>query len=106
MALLCLEYKACSIPYFMDEMRPYELRPILKKANMTVRNDWEIARQIMYVTAQSHSAKRLKPTSIMQFPWDNESKNQPKVKMTKELRDRMIREMEAAKENLIKNHII
>ena len=108
MSLLCLEYKVCSISYFMDDMKFYELSPILKNLNVSVKNDWEIARQISYIIAQSQSTKKIKPSDIMQFPWDEGYKNRPKkdVKITKEMRDRMIKEMEANKELLIKNHII
>lgn len=109
MSLLCLEYKVCSIPYFMDNMRYYELKPILKNLNLSVKNHWEIARQICYAVVQSQSSKKIKPSDIMQFPWDKDYKESPRmqnVKMTKELKDKMIREMEANKELLIKNHII
>lgn len=108
MSLLCLEYKVCSISYFMEDLKYYELKPILKNLNVSVKNDWEIARQVSYIIAQSQSTKKIKPSDIMQFPWDEGYKNRPKkdVKITKELRDRMIMEMEANKELLIKNHII
>lgn len=108
MSLLCLEYKVCSISYFMEDMKYYELKPILKNLNVSVKNDWEIARQICYIIAQSQSTKKIKPSDIMLFPWDEGYKNRPKkdVKLTKELRDRMIKEMEANKELLIKNNII
>ena len=92
----------------MDDMRCYELKPIIAKLNVSVKNDWEIARQICYSVTQSQSTKKIKPSDIMQFPWDEGYKNRPKkdVKLTKEMRDRMIREMEANKDLLIKNHII
>ena len=93
----------------MDDMKFYELSPILKNLNVSVKNDWEIARQISYIIAQSQSTKKIKPSDIMQFPWDEGYKNKPRmqdVKVTKEMRDRMIKEMEANKELLIKNHII
>lgn len=92
----------------MDDMKFYELSPILKNLNVSVKNDWEIARQLSYIFAQSQSTKKIKPSDIMQFPWDEDYKNRPKkdVKITKEMRDRMIREMEANKELLIKNNII
>ena len=108
MSLLCLEYKVCSISYFMDNMRYYELKPILKNLNVSVKNDWEIGRQICYIIAQSQSTKKIKHSDIMQFPWDEGYKNRPKkdVKITKEMRDRMIMEMEANKELLIKYNII
>lgn len=109
MSLLCLEYKVCSIHYFLDGMKYYELKPILKNLNVSVKNDWEIARQISYIIAQSQSTKKIKPSDIMHFPWDDGYKKSPRmqnVKITKEMRDRMIREMEANKELLIKNNII
>lgn len=92
----------------MDDMKFYELSPILKNMNVSVKNDWEIARQISYIIAQSQSTKKIKPSDIMHFPWDKGYNNRPKkdVKITKELRDRMIKEIEANKELLIKNHII
>lgn len=92
----------------MDDMKFYELSPILKNLNVSVKNDWEIARQISYIIAQSQSTKKIKPSDIMLFPWDKGYKNRPKkdVKITKELRDKMIKEMEANKELLIKNNII
>ena len=92
----------------MDDMKFYELSPILKNMNVSVKNDWEIARQISYIIAQSQSTKKIKPSDIMHFPWDEGYNNRPKkdVKITKELRDRMIKEMEANKELLIKNNII
>lgn len=93
----------------MDDMKFYELSPILKNMNVSVKNDWEIARQISYIIAQTQSTKKIKPSDIMQFPWDEGYKKSPRmqnVKITKEMRDRMIREMEANKELLIKNNII
>lgn len=93
----------------MDNIRYYELKPILKNLNVSVKNDWEIARQISYIIAQSQSTKKIKPSDIMQFPWDKDYKDKPRmqdVKVTKEIKEKMIREMEANKDLLIKNHII
>lgn len=93
----------------MDDMKFYELSPILKNMNVSVKNDWEIARQISYIIAQTQSTKKIKPSDIMQFPWDEGYKKSPRmqnVKITKEMRDRMIRELQANKELLIKNNII
>ena len=109
MSLLCLGYKVCSISYFMEDMKYYELKPILKNLNVSVKNDWEIARQICYSVTQSQSTKKIKPSDIMLFPWDKDYKNKPRmqdVKVTKEIKEKMIREMEANKDLLIKNHII
>lgn len=40
---------------------------------MKNRNSWEQARIIAYITAQCNSSKKLKPTDIMQFTWDEET---------------------------------
>ena len=93
----------------MDDMQRWELKPILDNLNLAVKNDWEIARQLMYVQSQTHTTKRMKPADIMQFPWDEGYKAKPKmadVKMTKALRQKMIDEMERNKQLLINNHII
>lgn len=90
----------------MDNMKFYELSPILKNLNVSVKNDWEIARQLSYIIAQTQSTKKIKPSDIMQFPWDKGYRPKKDVKVTKEMRDLMIREIETNKELLIKNHII
>ena len=93
----------------MDDMKYYELKPILKNLNVSVKNDWEVARQICYTIVQSQSKRKLKPSDIMQFPWEKDYKDKPRmqdVKVTKEMKEKMIREMETNKELLIKNHII
>lgn len=105
MSLLCIEYKVCSLPYFMDKMQPYEINAITDKLNLSVRNDWEICRQICYTFAQINSRKRLKPSDIMKFPWEEEKKNKhyrKPQKVTKEIKERMIREMELNKEKILK----
>lgn len=109
MGLLCLEYRAVTIPYFLDEMQEYELKPIISKLNLCVKNDWEICRNIMYSVIQSQSTKKIKPSSIMVFPWDNNNGKQHVNKtkeLTKEMKDKMIQQMEMNKELLLKNHII
>ena len=108
MSLLCLEYKVCSIHYFMDNMRYYELKPILKNLNVSVKNDWEIARQISYIIAQSQSTKKIKPSDIMQFPRDEGYKNRPTkaVKTTTETTATIIKDMDANKASLITNNTI
>lgn len=93
----------------MEDMKYYELKPILKNLNVSVKNDWEIGRQICYIIAQSQSTKKIKPSDIMHFPWDEGYKKSPRmqnVKITKEIKEKMIKEMEANKELLIKNNII
>lgn len=54
-------------------MQMYELEPLISNLHKKDRNSWEQARMIAYVIAQCNSTKKLKPTDIMQFTWDEES---------------------------------
>lgn len=74
MVLFVLEYKVCSLDYFMDKMSFYEVRTLAKNLHRSVRWGWEMTREIAFVTAQVNSTKRLKPSDIMQFEWDNNNK--------------------------------
>lgn len=76
MVLFVLEYKVCSMEYFMDKMSFYEVRTLAKNLHRSVRWGWEMTREIAFVTAQVNSTKRLKPSDIMQFEWDNNKKNE------------------------------
>lgn len=76
MSILCMEYKACSIGYFLDEMRDYEVMPIMESLNYCVRNDWEMTREVMWSNLQAMSSKKLKPKDIMRFPWEDGGKVQ------------------------------
>lgn len=53
-------------------MQMYEIEPLINNLHKKEKNNWEQARMIAYVTAQCNSTKKLKPTDIMQFAWDNE----------------------------------
>lgn len=76
MVLFVLEYKVCSMDYFMDNMSFYEVRTLAKNLNRSVRWGWEMTREIAFVTAQVNSTKRLKPSDIMKFEWDNKKNEQ------------------------------
>lgn len=53
----------------------YEIDAILKTLQYRHRNSWEQTRMICYVLAQSNSTKKIKPTDIIRFPWDDDSKS-------------------------------
>ena len=100
-----MEYKACTIQYFLDEMKSYELSIILDNLNCCVKNDWEMCRQIMCSNLTPYSKKKLKPSDVIQFPWENKSKKR-EVKVTEELVKEMTRNAEANKKALISAGII
>lgn len=92
MTLLCIEYKVCSLDYFMDELQPYEVYFLTKNLQKSIRWDWEMTRQLAYMTAQVNSTKKLKPTDIMKFDWDNENKKRS-VNIDKERLKRLAERM-------------
>jgi len=62
--------------YVMDRLQPWEIDPLLKYSYMRIRPGWEQARLCAYITAQANSTKRLTPSSIVGFPWDDEDDNE------------------------------
>lgn len=50
----------------------YELEPLLANLHKKNKESWEQTRQVTYVIAQTNSSKKLKPTDIMKFVWDDE----------------------------------
>lgn len=58
--------------YFLDKMQFYEIPTIVRNANLKNKDSWEQARFISFITAQVNSTKKMKPTDLMVFSWDNE----------------------------------
>lgn len=61
--------------YVLDVMQPYEIKSLFKKAHYRYRQSWDQTRSIVYAIAQSNSKKHLTPTSVMKFPWDDETQD-------------------------------
>lgn len=61
----------------------YEVRSQIENAHYKSQEDWEQARLIGYIQAQSHTSKKLKLTDIIKFPWEGEggkkAKAQPEI---------------------------
>jgi uncharacterized protein YecA (UPF0149 family) len=51
-------------------MKPYELSIICDSLHLRHKDSWEQARLIAYVTAQANSTKKLKPSDIIKFGWE------------------------------------
>ena len=90
MTLLCLEYKVVSIGYFLDNMRYYEIRPLLDNMDRSVKSDWEQTRLVAYIMAQSNSSKKIKPTDIVSFSWDKKENTEKPTQLTAKQREEMI----------------
>lgn len=50
----------------------YELNEILKNYQYHFRNEYEQTRILSYIIAQSNSSKKLKPSDVLKFEWDNQ----------------------------------
>lgn len=55
----------------MDEMKPYEVTPLLEGLKYTDRNQWEQTRLRMCGLANMFSKEKLNLTDIMKFPWED-----------------------------------
>lgn len=53
-------------------MQMYELEPLITNIHKKNKESWEQTRLLAYITAQVNSTKKLKPTDIISFSWDNE----------------------------------
>ena len=53
-------------------MKMYELNEILKNYQYHFRNEYEQTRILSYIIAQSNSSKKLKPSDVLKFEWDNQ----------------------------------
>ena len=54
-----------------DEMQEYEVNTIIENLPYLDRNSWEQHRFQIYSSVQMNSKKKISPTDIMQFAWDN-----------------------------------
>jgi hypothetical protein len=61
--------------YVLDEMKMYEVRALLKYSHYKNMDSWSQSRMISYIVAQSNSTKRMKPSDIMEFPWEKAQEN-------------------------------
>lgn len=57
----------------------YEIKTLLANSYQINRDSWEQTRLIAYIMAQTNSKKRLKPTDILSFPWEEEQKEHIKT---------------------------
>lgn len=54
-------------------MQMYELEPLITNIHKKNKESWEQTRLLAYITAQVNSTKKLKPTDIISFSWDNDT---------------------------------
>lgn len=76
---LVIRFKLLSYKEFL-ELEPWEISMFTDLMDDAEREDWERTRFEAYMMAQTQSTKKLKPTDILKFKWDNETKAAPTTK--------------------------
>lgn len=60
----------------MDTLQEYEIEPIIQNIPFIEKGDWERTRFQTYCNIQKSSSKRLSPTDLITFPWENDDTDQ------------------------------
>lgn len=79
MAAFVFRHKMLTYTEFLD-LEPWEIEMMGNYIDQAEREEWERTRFSAYIAAQTQSTKKLKPTDIMQFKWDAETKSAPTTK--------------------------
>ena len=58
----------------MDKMEEWEIPEIYSCLQEADANQWEMTRWLMYAIVQVQSKKKIDLKELLQFPWENESK--------------------------------
>lgn len=86
----------------MDEMQEYEVSELLDGIPYLDKNDWERSRYSIYTNIQMNSKKKLKPTDILKFSWDNED-NDTTTSITNADIERLNKKSEIISKNIFNN---
>lgn len=62
--------------YVLDEMEMYEIKALFNYEYYSHKDEWEQARMIAYVIAQTNSTKKLSYQDITQFYWEKDEEKQ------------------------------
>lgn len=59
--------------YVLHEMEMYEMGLLLHYLYLATKDSWEQARLMGYISAQTHSTKKMSITDIIAFPWEGDT---------------------------------
>jgi len=59
--------------YVLDEMRMYEIGCLMPFLYLATKDSWEQARLMGYISAQTHSSKKVNISDIVAFPWEEKT---------------------------------
>lgn len=102
---LCFEYRVVTVPYFLDEMRQYEAKDIVKNIMYVDKNEREIDRYKLFVAIQSNSKNKIELKDIMELPWDNVWLNKTEFKYDEKAAEEL-NEKATAIEDMLNNGLI
>ena len=60
--------------YVLDEMRLYEIGCLMPYLYLASKDSWEQTRLMGYISAQTHSTKKMSVSDIVSFPWEEDHK--------------------------------
>lgn len=69
----------------MDTLQEYEIEPIVQNLEYYEVPQWTRARFQAYCNLQKSSTKKIKPTDLITFPWENEDDNTDQINGNSEL---------------------
>ena len=79
--------------YVMDRMQMYEVSALMQYSYHKHKDEWEQARLVSFLIAQTNSSKKLKMEDIIKFSWEKEQeKEKDESSVTKEELEQMMKE--------------
>ena len=75
-------------------MEFYEMQALIENKWRKDKENWEQARVVGYITAQSQSSKRIDPKKIIPLPWDR-IETEEKEEASQEEKEAVFNEMKA-----------
>lgn len=86
----------------MDKLEGWEVNTLIELIPYADRNEWEMCRQQIYITAQVNSKKKLKAKDIMEFAWEKPVKVKHETPTNEEISK--ARDMAKSFENIVANN--
>ena len=69
--------------YVLDKMELYEINSLIKYQYYSIIDNWEQARLIAFMIAQTNSKKKLKLQDVVPFVWDEDEEMEEEKPITK-----------------------
>lgn len=69
--------------YVLDKIEWYEINALMQYQYYSLKDNWEQARLIAFMIAQTNSKRKLKLQDIVPFVWDEDEENEDNKPITK-----------------------